>query len=353
MSGVRVATAGVQSVSSAALKDPSGGAADELREFLANAPLATPFHSPEWNTALSSEYGLNPTVTTARSGGRVVGCNFFYTFAGWPGLRTVWSPPRMYEAVYGGPVCLPGFESTLQLLLEHQERLSRGHTSYVVTPPGFDPGVLSGSGYAVSEARTVFLDLSGTRDELWARIGSTRRNDIRRAEKKGVEVGAGDVSQLEAYHGMLCETLGRSDRTPLRLSFFSKLLAGLAHSGAATFLVARMDGRPVAGAVMLHSRNKTVYWSGASSEEGRSAAANVLVQWMGILDARERGSLMYDFLGIDPRLPGISAFKESFGGSAATYCSAVKRTAVGELVRAAGSLRHPERTVRKVLGKLK
>jgi len=350
MSEVRGAACGVQSISSKALGKVPDTEAGELRQFLADAPLATPFHSLEWNAALSSEYGLAPTLTTARSGGQVVGCNFFYAFSQGPGLRTVWSPPRMYEAVYGGPVCLPGYESSLRQMLEHQERLSRGHTSYLVTPPGFDSRVLSGSGYSVREAKTVLLDLSGTQDDLWGKIGPTRRNDVRRAEKKGVEVEVGDPSGLGDYHRMLCDTLARSGKAPLRPSFFVALLAALLSLRAATFLLARVEGRLVAGAIMLHSGNRTFYWSGASSDEGRGAAANVLVQWMALLDARERGSSSYDFLGVDPALPGISAFKESFGGAAATYCSAVKRTAFGELVRAAGGLRHPGRTVRRLLG---
>jgi lipid II:glycine glycyltransferase (peptidoglycan interpeptide bridge formation enzyme) len=188
---------------------------------------------------------------------------------------------------------------------------------------------------------------------VWGKIGSTRRNDIRRAEKKGVEVGQGDVSQLGDYHGMLCDTLGRSGRVPLRLSFLQRLLGAMLPARTATFLVARVEGLTVAGAILLHSATRTLYWSGASSEQGRGTAANVLVQWMGILDARERGSLAYDFLGIDPRLPGVSAFKEGFGGTSATYCSAVKRTAVGEMVRAAGALRHPGRAIRRLLGKSK
>jgi len=343
-------TAGrVHSISSAALKDLPDAEVGELREFLAKAPLATPFHSLEWNSVLSSEYGLNPSVSIARAEGRIIGCNFFYTFSEGPGLRTVWSPPRMYEAVYGGPVCLPGFESSLGPLLEHQEKLSRGHTSYVVTPPGFDSRVLSESDYSVHGAKTVLLDLRGTENELWSKIGSTRRNDIRRAEKKGVEVDAGDLSQIEAYHEMLCDTLGRSGRGPLKPSFFSKLLGVMVPLGCATFLVAQVKGQPVAGAIMLHFGSMTLYWSGASSEQGRGTAANVLVQWMGILDAGKRGSLTYDFLGIDPRLPGVSAFKEGFGGGVVGYCSAVKRTPFGEVVRAAGGLRHPGRAIRRLL----
>ncbi len=327
--------------------------ANELRAFLSEAPLATPFHSLEWNSVLSSEYGLNPKVSIAKAERRVVGCNFFYTLSEGLCLKTVWSPPRMYEAVYGGPVCLPGFESTLGPLLEPQERLSGGHTSYVITPPGFDPSTLSGAGYSVHDVETVVVDLRGEGDRLWREIGSTRRNDIRRAKRKGVKVREGCLNDVEAFHGMLCDTLARCGKEPQKLSFFRELLEAMVPLGMATFFVAHVDGQPVAGAIMLHSGRMTCYWSGASSELGRGSAANVLVQWMGILDARERGSLTYDFLGIDPRLPGISAFKEGFGGSPTTYCYAVKRTGVGEAVRAVDALRHPGRTIRRLLGNRK
>jgi lipid II:glycine glycyltransferase (peptidoglycan interpeptide bridge formation enzyme) len=255
----------------------------------------------------------------------------------------------MYEAVYGGPVCLAGFEFVLGPLLKHQEKLSRAHTSYVVTPPGFDPEILRESGYAAHGAETVLLDPRGTPDELWSKIGSRRRNDVRRAEKKGVKVGVGGLDQVRFLHEALCDTLARVGREPLKLSFFCELLRVMMPLRLATFLVAEVDGQPVAGAIMLHSGSLTVFWSGASSELGRRTTANVLLQWRAILHAAERGSQVYDLLGIDPRLPGVSAFKEGFAGSVARYCSAVKRTPVGEVVRSAGAFCHPVRTIQKLL----
>ncbi|MCX5800982.1 MAG: peptidoglycan bridge formation glycyltransferase FemA/FemB family protein [Candidatus Eisenbacteria bacterium] len=321
-----------------------------MSAFLSRCPLSTAFHSVEWNLVLSSEFNLRPVTSLAIASGQIVACNTFYTRRGRVGLRTSWSPPRMYEAVYGGPIFLPHSEEAALAVLKEQERVSGGHTNYVITPPGYDSDVLRTAGYSIHDAQTVILALKRSEEDLWQMLGPKRRNMIRRAQKEGVEVRQGLSQDVPGYHELLQRTLGRWGKTPAKLSFFLRLIEELVPVGIASFHVGVWGGKIVAGEIMLHTGSTSLYFSGASSEDGRKHAANDLLQWNCILGAKGRGSATYDFLGIDAeRLPGISMFKMGFGGTVVSYCSALKRTYLGQLVRVLSALRNPERALKRLL----
>jgi len=327
------------------------GWGSQISTFLSTCPQTTPFHSLGWNRVLSSEFGLRPRICLALAGDEVVALNIFYELPGPLGLNTSWSPPRAFEAVYGGPIFMPGFETAASALLKQQEKLSRAHTNYVITPPKYDSSILTTSGYSVYDQQTVVLELTRGEEDLWQMIGPKRRNMIRRAQKEGIEVRQGLTRDLQSYHELLGVTFEKRSKTPIRLSFLSKLIEELIPSGIASFHVGMRENRILAGVIALHAGSLSLYWSGASSEEGKKFAANDLLQWRCILDAKERGSTTYDLLGIDPRLPGISAFKLGFGGNVVTYCYALKRTGLGQVFRVMSALRNPERVVKRFLGK--
>ncbi|KPJ59975.1 MAG: hypothetical protein AMJ46_08495 [Latescibacteria bacterium DG_63] len=323
---------------------------EAISNLVSGCSFATVFHSTEWNRLLSSEFGLEPRVSIVSVDDKIVACNIFYVWSDRALLRASWSPPRMYEAVYGGPVFAPGLECAAEVLLKEQQRLSGACTTYVVTPPGFDSEILKRAKFSVRTAQTVTLGLRQSVDELWNGLGAKRRNMIRKARQEGVEVRSGFAEDMPEYHNLLCATLARGGKEPLRLSFFSRVAQELIPAGLASFLVAVRNRTIVAGALLLHYGISSVYWSGASSEEGKGLAANDIVQWHCILAAKERDSNVYDFLGIDTaRLPGISAFKKGFGGAVVGYCSAIRRTFLGQAVRVVFHPRSPARIVwRKV-----
>ncbi|UCF78158.1 MAG: GNAT family N-acetyltransferase, partial [Candidatus Eiseniibacteriota bacterium] len=244
--------------------DVTDSRAVDISALLGKCRSATIFHSLEWNRVLSSELDLEPVVSLVLSGGGAVGCNVFYRRWGSVGLKTSWSPPRMYDSVYGGPVFLDGFEDAAHVLLAEQERRSGAHTTYVVTPPGFDAGLLRRAGYSVVMAETVVLDLGRSEDDLWKGLGPKRRNMIRRAEREGVHVRAGSEADVVHYHDLLRDTLARSGREALPLSLFRRVVRELVPASAASFLIATCKEKIVAGALLLHWGSTSVYWSGAS-----------------------------------------------------------------------------------------
>jgi lipid II:glycine glycyltransferase (peptidoglycan interpeptide bridge formation enzyme) len=124
----------------------------------------------------------------------------------------------------------------------------------------------------------------------------------------------------------------------------------------AKLLLAKKDGKAIAGILLTFAGDTATYYYGASDHEFRSLMAPYLLQWRGIQFAKRRRCRFYDFLGIaqvldsrgteignrnqelwirkqgadfqspkpkaqspNHRLAGVSSFKLKFGGEVVQY----------------------------------
>jgi len=164
-------------------------------------------------------------------------------------------------------------------------------------------------------ASTHILELAPGFEMLWEQsFSSKNRNSTRKAEKAGIEVGrADDVGAYHALYSAASRAWGYSDPPYPRA-----LLDALMDSGHAELWLGRLDGTPVAGAFLLRGSDDVFYWSGAVAAEHRTLAPGNAVITTAVKSACERGLGYFDF-GASTGLPGVSAFKESFGASEVRY----------------------------------
>ena len=84
------------------------------------------------------------------------------------------------------------------------------------------------------------------------------------------------------------------------------------------FLVNKQN---TAGAIFLYSNKTVYYWQAFTDKNARKELVQYKIVWEGILWAKKRGAVTFDFEGIyDERFPnkkwkGFTHFKKSFGGS--------------------------------------
>jgi hypothetical protein len=180
------------------------------------------------------------------------------------------------------------------------------------TPPG---------GAAAGEATHV-LDLTPGFDAVWSgSFSSKNRNSCRKAEKAGVDI---ETSTAVGEYHHLYAAASRAwgyDEPP----YPRALLDGLAASGHAELWLARLDGAAIAGALLLRGSHDVLYWSGAVDATHRTLAPGNAVIKAAIESACQRGVAYFDF-GASTGLPGVSAFKESFGATEVRYASADLRS---------------------------
>ena len=171
---------------------------------------------------------------------------------------------------------------------------------------------------SLQPAKTLFLDLSQSEEELLARMHQKTRYNIRLAEKKGViiiEGGSDGISEWER----LARLTGERDGFRLHeTAHYANLLR--AGEGKIKLYFARYDGKNVAAALFSYFGSRATYLHGASDNVARALMAPYLLQWSAIRAAKKAGFAYYDFYGIDVRKwPGVTRFKQGFGGRVVDY----------------------------------
>lgn len=184
---------------------------------------------------------------------------------------------------------------------------------------------------------TILVDVSGTEDEVFARLGKKARNAINRARRDGIVVSrvpATDDHCADLYR-LLQETA--EGRFVLRSEqYYREFWQTFERNGdGQIFLAHRADesGEPqlVAGAFAMALGDKTTYKDGASVRAKTAYGASHALQWEVIRWAVERGAVTHDLCGAPPAervddtshpLHGVGQFKRSFAPEITDYVGA-------------------------------
>jgi lipid II:glycine glycyltransferase (peptidoglycan interpeptide bridge formation enzyme) len=172
---------------------------------------------------------------------------------------------------------------------------------------------------------TVLVDLAVSDDVLLGRMHPKTRYNIGLARRRGVVVDAGTRADLWAWYELYRETAARSGFTPLRFARFDAFLAETAEDSASPttphLLLARHEGRLLAGMLLAIGSSRATYLYGASTRERPDVMAPYALQWAAIQRAKAFGCKDYDMFGAAPRsgaphpLAGVHRFKVGFGGA--------------------------------------
>jgi hypothetical protein len=201
-------------------------------------------------------------------------------------------------------------------------RLQPGHLTAgawnAIQPPA---GVTIGSG------RTHVLDLEGGYERVWKeRFKSETRSGARKAERAGLDVEFDATGRLipafyDMYMGWIARRarerslpgwiMQRHARNQESLRKYQAVAEAL--GDRCRTWIARLDGEPVAGLIMLVHRDHAFYWRGCSSREQASRTrANVLLQRLAIEEACAAGCRWYN-MGQSGGVASLEHFKTRFG----------------------------------------
>ena len=171
----------------------------------------------------------------------------------------------------------------------------------------------------VEKYTTSVIDLAKDEKELLDAVHPTYRYDIRSAERHGVVQQLLEAPTSEDCKELLTEyaEFARIKKlSPLRARF----IGALRESGCLRITKARADNQVVATHVYICDSSfvsllASFHSPGADNAKLRSEA-NKFLHWKDMLYFKARGFKKYDFGGLNhEKLPGISKFKTSFGGT--------------------------------------
>jgi CelD/BcsL family acetyltransferase involved in cellulose biosynthesis len=167
---------------------------------------------------------------------------------------------------------------------------------------------------------THTLDLRPGFDALWeSSFSSKNRNSCRKAERAGVVVAEETNAEAAQSYRRLYEAATSAwgyDEPP----YPPELFGALVDSGAAELWLARLEGRVIAGALLLRGSDDVLYWSGAMDREHQGVAPSNAVIRAAIESSCRRGFSYFDF-GASGALTGVERFKTSFGAEARPFRS--------------------------------
>ncbi|MGB2965715.1 MAG: peptidoglycan bridge formation glycyltransferase FemA/FemB family protein [Anaerolineales bacterium] len=174
---------------------------------------------------------------------------------------------------------------------------------------------------------TFLINLIPEEEEILGSMKSKTRYNIRLASRKGISIRRGDTNDLADLYQMYADTSLRGEFTIRGKSYYDTLWRvftseslDLDRDASAQPIVAEFEGNPVAGAVMFRFCNRAWYLHGMSLPEHSDKMATYLVQWEGMLWAKENGCSTYDMWGAPDQFNesdsmwGVYRFKRGFGG---------------------------------------
>ncbi len=175
---------------------------------------------------------------------------------------------------------------------------------------------------------TVWLDLSGTEEELLARFKQKTRYNVRLAARKGISIRTGTEADFPELFTMYAETSLRDGFVIRSRDYYDHVWRTFLQQDMGVPLIAEFNGQPIAGLFLVVFGGRAWYLYGMSRDLHREKMPTYLLQWEAIREAKKRGCTNYDLWGAPDRFDesepmwGVYRFKEGLGGEVVRFIGA-------------------------------
>jgi CelD/BcsL family acetyltransferase involved in cellulose biosynthesis len=156
------------------------------------------------------------------------------------------------------------------------------------------------------------VDLERAEDAIWAGLEGSARQNVRKAERNGVQVREGrSLEDVHRFHLMHCHVRKEKYRLLAQpVAFFEQLHAAFVPEDRLTLLLAEVGGQAIAGILLLEWGDTLYYKFNASTD--RAFCPNDLLVWESLRLGRRRGLARLDFGLSDPAQAGLVRYKRKF-----------------------------------------
>jgi hypothetical protein len=127
------------------------------------------------------------------------------------------------------------------------------------------------------------LPLENDEEVMFRGFSNGTKGNIKKAEREGVKVSiTTDRSSLEEFYKLHSATRKRHGLPPQPASFFSAVYTHVLATNSGFVSLARIKGKPIAGAVFFNFGSKAIYKYSASDTAFQTVRGNNLVLWESI-----------------------------------------------------------------------
>jgi hypothetical protein len=186
------------------------------------------------------------------------------------GLRGVSLPFTDYCV----PVVAEGFgiDKLLEFVKEYGRRC---RWRFIEIRGGHYPGQAAVTSFYVHR-----LDLTSDTDQMFSRFEASKKRNIRKAIREGVEVNiCRSAEAVREYYRLHCITRKRHGLPPQPRCFFEKIYEHIISKNQGFVALGSRGKTSIAGSVFFNFQKKSLYKFGASDHRYQHLRANDLVMW--------------------------------------------------------------------------
>jgi hypothetical protein len=158
------------------------------------------------------------------------------------------------------------------------------------------------------------LDLAASEEKLFARLKSSVRRAIRKAEKDGVTV---EISQgmeaMKIFYSLQCKTRKKHGLPPQPFSFFLNIHKHILSQNLGMAALASWRKIPIAASVYFHLGDRAIFKYGASDGAFQYLRGNNLVMWEAVKWYSRRGAKKLHLGRTSVANEGLRRFKLGWG----------------------------------------
>jgi hypothetical protein len=274
----------------------------DMSRYLSRHHLTCLFTSPEWIDVIARTYGIDvlASLVVNGSGNSAI---LFSLIRDVRGDRVVCLPFSDYcdPLVESAEAWTEAIKPLLDLGIPIRLRCLRNEL-----PAGDSRFALRRTG------KWHGIDLSRAKDQMWAELSASARQNIRHALKSGVVVREGTtLNDVRIFYRMHAHTRKNRHRLLAQpFSFFETLCSAFSVGNRLMVLIAEVEGSPVAGILLLQWKDILYYKFNASVDQrGRP---NDLLLWHAMQFGYQRGLKMLDFGLSETVHEGLVRYKRKF-----------------------------------------
>lgn len=297
------------------------------REFVLQHPQGNIFHTPEMFQVFSKSRGYQPELRAVLDDeGRV-----------WALLPTVRVTLRggllrrltTRSIAYGGTLCKAdeaGKQALSDLLCAYKRTTGR-EVLFTELRHQSDASdyrlVFSRCGFQHQDHLNYLIDLTGSEDEVFGRIGARTRKHIRREQKKN-QIAVSQVQQFEQVkivYDLLLKSYHEAQVPIADISLFENAFKVLHPLNMVKFWLVQYGDEYIASSVELVYKEVVYGWYGGVNRAYSQFNPSELLTWEILKWSAENGYRIYDFggAGTPDKKYGVRDFKSKFGGQLVCY----------------------------------
>ena len=262
----------------------------------------TVFETLPWLRFLEKTQHAETIVAAIEHSGKIAGY-FTGLIVRKYGVKILGSPFRGWSTYYMGFNLLPEYNRREVLKAFPSFAFDQLKCHYFeIADLNFKEDDYADLGYTTKKINSYEIDLTQSEEELFARMKSTCRWSIRKAEKNGVYIEESrDMGFVDDYYDQLIDVFAKQSLVPrFSRSRVKELIANLLPSGNLLLLRARReDGLGIATGIFPAFNDRMFSWGLASRREDQRLRPNELLLWYAMRYWKAKGMKKLDMCGQD------------------------------------------------------